>query len=490
MTPFDPTVLARRTVLAGLGGLVLAGSRAHALNGDETGLIAQAGLQPDQVGFIVVDAADGRVLSAHNPDTAFIPASVAKLPCILAAVGILGPQHRFRTRLVADGPAPGRVGASRLILVGGGDPMLDGDRLGELARMLAAQPQRRFAGFAYDDSLYAPLPRIVADQPEAAAFNPGVGALSVNFNRVFAAWRRNAAGETTLGVTSIAAHTRLAVDWVSVRPRTGDANDVSYRRVGEREEWGFVLDPPSGAGLFLPVRNPGYNAAMTFRALAAQRGVALPLPQRAAASAEAREIAAVESDPLVDIARDVLRFSNNLATEMIGLAASRALVGRALDLASSAGALTEWLKARTPGVDWTGLRFVNHSGLSGASRATPRQLAAIVLAAQRGAYAPADPAALLPAARPRNGGSSNGESDPEIDAKSGTMWFAGGLAGMGNARGGRPVAFAAFAVDWPRRAALDALRGPRPLRAPEGARDWTLRSRALISDLARSWARG
>jgi D-alanyl-D-alanine carboxypeptidase/D-alanyl-D-alanine-endopeptidase (penicillin-binding protein 4) len=202
------------------------------------------------------------------------------------------------------------------------------------------------------------------------------------------------------------------------------------------------------------------------------------------AAADAHEVAAVESDPLVDIARAVLHYSNNPATEMIGLAASRALTGRVLDLAGSAAALGDWLRTRTP-VDWTGLRFVNHSGLSGESRVSPRQLAAIVRAARAGAYAPADLAAVLP----QVGARAQAAGDPEIDAKTGTMWFASGLAGLGHTRTGRPVAFAAFAVDWQRRAALDALVGPRPPQGPDGARAWTLRARGLINDLARQWAR-
>jgi D-alanyl-D-alanine carboxypeptidase/D-alanyl-D-alanine-endopeptidase (penicillin-binding protein 4) len=332
--------------------------------------------------------------------------------------------------------------------------------------------------------LLATAPRIVADQPEAAAFNPGIGALSLNFNRVFAAWRRNGEGVTTTTVASIAARTRVPVDWITLQPQPGPL--VAHQVVRGREEWRFALDPPEGASLWLPVRNPGHNAAMTFRALARGVGIALPLPQRVAAAEDARAVAAVESDALVDIARAVLRFSNNPATELIGLAASRALTGRALDLTASAAALTQWLVARTPG-DWTGLRFVNHSGLSGQSRASPRQLAAIVRAARAGAYAPADLAALLPQVHARAQAGADG--DPEIDAKSGSMWFASGLAGMGNARNGRPIVFTTFAVDWQRRAALDAMVGPRPPQGPDGARAWTLRTRGLINDLARRWAR-
>lgn len=476
----------RRGFLLGAGATLLAG-RAAALAPDETVLVGASGLDPANLGFLVVDASDGREISAHNPDTLFIPASVTKLPSILAAVGILGPQHRFRTRLVVEGPLPGRVNQQRLVLVGGGDPALDGDKLAELARALARAGPRRYAAFGYDDSLLATVPRIVADQPETAAFNPGIGALSLNFNRVFAGWRRSADGVTATTVASVAARTRVPVDWITVRPQPGPA--VAHQIVRGREEWSFALDPPEGASLWLPVRNPGHNAAMAFRALARGAGITLPLPQRVIAAEDAREIATIESDSLVDIARAVLRFSNNPATELIGLGASRALTGRALDLSASAAALTDWLKARTPrdgtGVDWTGLRFVNHSGLSGQSRASPRHLAAMVRAARASAYAPAELAALLPQVSAR----AQAESDAEIDAKTGTMWFASGLAGIGHTRNGRPVVFAAFAVDWQRRAALDAMVGPRPPQGPDGARAWTLRTRGLINDLARQWAR-
>src|SRR6185503_13455888 len=107
--------------------------------------LAASGLDPASIGFLVVDAETGREISAHNPDAPFIPASVAKLPNILAAVGVLGPEHRFRTRLVVDGPLPGRVNQQRLMLVGGGDPVLDGDKLAELARALVRAGPRRYA---------------------------------------------------------------------------------------------------------------------------------------------------------------------------------------------------------------------------------------------------------------------------------------------------------------------------------------------------------
>src|SRR5258708_7134653 len=123
--------MGRRRFLLGAGASLLAGPAA-ALAPDETALLSASGLDAASIGFVVLDAETGREISAHNADTLFIPASVAKLPNILAAVGILGPQHRFRTRLVVEGPLPGRVNQQRLVLVGGGDPVLDADKPAEL----------------------------------------------------------------------------------------------------------------------------------------------------------------------------------------------------------------------------------------------------------------------------------------------------------------------------------------------------------------------
>ncbi|GAA2106978.1 D-alanyl-D-alanine carboxypeptidase/D-alanyl-D-alanine-endopeptidase [Microlunatus panaciterrae] len=65
----------------------------------------------------VVDVGNGRVLYAHNSRSAYTPASTLKLLTSTAALTSLGPDHRFRTRVVA-----GKSG--QIVLVGGGDPYL------------------------------------------------------------------------------------------------------------------------------------------------------------------------------------------------------------------------------------------------------------------------------------------------------------------------------------------------------------------------------
>lgn len=78
-------------------------------------------LKPDGAGTftgIVQDAATGHVLFERGADEARVPASNMKLLTAGAALRVLGPDHRFSTRVVA-GPTPGSV-----VLTGGGDVLL------------------------------------------------------------------------------------------------------------------------------------------------------------------------------------------------------------------------------------------------------------------------------------------------------------------------------------------------------------------------------
>ena len=65
----------------------------------------------------VLDIGTGKVLYAHKATAPFIPASNMKLLTTTAALSLLGPDHRFTTKVVS--PAKGSI-----VLVGGGDPYL------------------------------------------------------------------------------------------------------------------------------------------------------------------------------------------------------------------------------------------------------------------------------------------------------------------------------------------------------------------------------
>ncbi len=107
-----------------------------------------------EVSGVVLDADSDSTLWDHNGATALMPASNVKLATSTAALTVLGPEHRFTTKVV--------YGDGTLTLVGGGDRTLSSADLAELAKTAVAGLQR--AGLttvkvAVDDSLF-PAPTL------------------------------------------------------------------------------------------------------------------------------------------------------------------------------------------------------------------------------------------------------------------------------------------------------------------------------------------
>ncbi len=275
----------------------------------------------------------------------------------------------------------------------------------------------------------------------------------------------------------------VPADWVRFLPAQSalpPGANFLYAGDAKGETWLYAQDlpetlPEEGA-IFLPVKQPALNTAQVFRELAKRNGIALPEPQSGTVPPDATPVATVESPKLADVMTGLLKFSNNMTAELIGLATSRRLTGRALDPRASSAALGDWLRQHLSYVDWTGFKLVNHSGLSSESRASPRQIAAILMAMARDPVLAGMPNRIM-------------GDDPKAQAaaKSGTMDFACGLAGYLTGKSGRRLAFAIFALDREKRAALDAGFDRRVLAPTPGARNWLGRARGLENTLLKGW---
>lgn len=77
-------------------------------------------------GYLFVDSGTGEVLLERMPDQMFVPASTTKLYSCAAALGVLGPAHRFETRILARGDIMDHELKGDLILVASGDLTLGG----------------------------------------------------------------------------------------------------------------------------------------------------------------------------------------------------------------------------------------------------------------------------------------------------------------------------------------------------------------------------
>lgn len=457
-------------------------------------IVAESGMPADQIGYMVVDQDTGLVLAQHNAHKGFIPASVAKVPTSIAALDVLGGAFRFRTVLATDGTVKDGTLQGDLYLWGGGDPMLDAGDLAEFVRALERAGIERVQGrFVYDDSYLSTTSKIDADQPDDAGYNPSVGALSLGFNRVQLKWGPAKGGGY---VTKAVAHSdqlRVPVDTVSLNPADGDASRFmrfEYDQSQGGESWLVGPAMRNGGTQWLPVRNPGNHTATVLREVAASAGVSLPEPQPGTLPRDARTVHERRSKPLSDILPRVLDHSNNVATELIGLVATREMLGEPRTLAGSGAATTDWLRAKVRYADWDGFTLANHSGLSTHSRMTPAQMAAILgygLDTPHGgtAFLPLMPREWETAWSRRNAGIPEGAT---IRAKTGTMYYARGLAGLIQTDDDRRILFVYFANDPSERAVYDADPDRLAPWVRRKARAWLHKARSLERDLVALWA--
>lgn len=435
------------------------------------GLVAAAKLT-GVVSFVVMDADSGAVLEARAPDQPVPPASVAKAVTALYALERLGPEFRFATRVLATGPVVGGVVQGDLVLAGGGDPTLQTDQLGDLVAALAQRGITGLSGrFLIWDGALPTVTQIADDQPVQVGYNASLSGLNLNFNRVYFEWKRQGAG---WGLTMDARGERFvpAVTMARMKVVGRDAPLFTYARNGVAEDWTVAESGlGKGGGRWLPVRLPGLYLAEVFQTLARAQGIALGQPERLEAEPVGQELARVESEPLTEVLRDMLRFSTNITAECVGLRASGAG-----SLAKSGAAMTDWVRARY-GV---GNLHVDHSGLGAASRVTAGDLARLL----RGARGTALAGILRDVGMKDAQGKVIKDHPVKVLAKSGTLNFVSGLAGHIRPAQGRDLVFAIFAADVPRREAL----AEADREVPPGGEAWTRRARGLQAQLISRWA--
>ncbi|MRX51261.1 peptidase S13 [Paracoccus sp. S-4012] len=422
-------------------------------------LIAQAGLG-GSVGFAVLDAATGLPLGGMNADLPLPPASTLKAVTALYALDRLGPRHRFVTRVLTDG--------DRLILAGGGDPVLDTDRLAELAqRASVATGATRLAVWG------GALPRlaeIAPEQDDHLSYNPALSGMMLNFNRVHLGWRSGPGGPQ-FSLEARAARLSPPVGSVSIAAAERTAALFDWETDGTVEGWHVARDAVRRPGSrWLPVRHPELYAGDVFRTLLRAEGLALePAEVLDELPPAAREIARTESPPLSEILRGMLDYSTNLTAEAVGLAAS----GEG-SLVASARAMEGWLAGqgvRRP------FRFADHSGLSAASRISAAALAGVMAGPGRHLRA------LLPQEPLRDATGKTLDAPVSLLAKTGTLNFVSNLAGLA-ARTDAPareLAFAILCADEARRAASQGRE------SPEGSAAWVTRAKHLQSRLIEGW---
>ncbi len=448
-------------------------------------LVERHRLTGARVGYVLYDLTRGEKIAGRNDNEPFIPASTVKVATSVAALNILGPDYRFETRLLATGAIAGGVLNGNLYLQGGGDPLLQPQDLMALAQRLKDAGVSSLSGqFFYDISLLAGTGEISSRWPDNTRYNPGVDALSLDFNRTLLTWRQKGEEGT------VEAFETPAFD--DAGPGLADAGagrSIIYAGPQSPGRWLLSPSAPPKGNEYLPVKTPGLRAARVFRRFCNLLGIDLPEPQAAAAPDGARALGRVGSPPLTEVVRQSLEHSNNMVAELIGQVAARRLTGRPGPLADSAAALTGWLKTAIPGAAWDGFLMPNHSGLAEDARVSPEQMAAILRFAVQQRYGGDAYQSMLPVSGYRN--SMGGRlRDPttalRVWAKTGTLRYSKGLAGVLFTQQGREVVFVLYVTDFDRVRDYGAPASAPPAKVA-AARDWTRRAFAFQEDLVREW---
>lgn len=360
----------------------------------------------------VTDAKTGNQLWEHRDDVPLLPASTNKTLTTGAALLALNRDERVTTTVVAADQTsqPGVV-----VLVGGGDPILSAAPAGQptwyrgAARISDLADQVRKSGITatavlVDDSLYS-----------GPDFAPGWDPADIDGG-------------------DIAPMQSVMIDAGRIQPTTVD----SARS-----------------------RTPALDAG---RALATALGVDPAKVAMAPGPPTGRQLASVQSAPLIERLRQMMNASDNVMAESIAREVAKA-TGRPQSFAGAVDAITHKLSGA--GVDMTGAALFDSSGLSTLDRLTAKSLDEVVQAA-----AGPDQPAMRPLldVLPVAGGSGTLSDrflggDPKVSsagwlrAKTGSLTAINSLAGVVTDASGRVLTFAFISNDaGPMgRVALDAL---------------------------------
>ncbi|MCZ4353242.1 D-alanyl-D-alanine carboxypeptidase/D-alanyl-D-alanine-endopeptidase [Roseovarius aestuarii] len=444
---------------------------------DAQDLIDQAKLG-GQIGYAVIDVGTGSVLETRNSNVGFPPASVTKAITALYALEALSATYRFRTRLIAAGPLVNGVIQGDLVLEGGGDPTLDTNALADMAADLKAGGVHSITGDFRVYSGALPYEKVIdSGQPDQVGYNPALSGLNLNFNRVHFQWVK-AGGDYTVTMDARSDKYRPAVRVSRMSIENRSSPLYTYRDGGDHDQWTVARGALGNSGSrWLPVRHPANYAGEVFSDFARTHGIQLgrAKPQQTAPVGTA--LVTHHSAELSVILRGMLKYSNNLTAELVGMTASAARLGKVGSLAESGREMSAWARG-TLGL--TDASLVDHSGLGAASRIGAESLArALARAYGERVLGPL----LKPFTMRDKNGRVNEHHPVKVLAKTGTLHFVSALAGYATGAKNRPLAFVIFVANHDRRKGIETSSQDRP----PGSAAWNKRAKTLQQSLIERW---
>lgn len=229
---------------------------------------------------------------------------------------------------------------------------------------------------------------------------------------------------------------------------------------------------------WLPVRNPDNYAAELFWKIADKKGIDLPKPEIRHYSAKGKVLAKVESETLFKNIQLMLKYSNNLLSEVVGLSATKKFSGDNREIKVSAKIMGSWLENKIGNYEGN---FSDHSGLGVGSMMSSHELIRFLKNSEWQASA----INLMQSFKVKKTQSSTLKSYINfIKAKTGTLNYVGNMAGYIETKSGRKLLYVILGSNLEKRNRL--IKSDRD--NPPEAKIWNKKIRSLQLDLIESWA--
>lgn len=331
-----------------------------------------------------------------NSDVSVNPASTMKLVTTYEALELLGPNHQWKTEFYADGPLKDGVLHGNLYLKGGGDPKLNMEKLWLLLRDLRINGVHQVQGDLVLDRSFFVAPQLPAFNDDGGDANKPflVKPDSLLVNLKAQRFITRAEG----GKVSIAMDPPIATIRIDNQVRVLKAAkcpawpDIRYNAVDQYDGTTLIVSGQLAEGCsaqtYLSLLDHPSYAAGAVRGIWQELGGKIlgkdrlgPVPE------DARMLVRAFSPDVVEIVRDINKYSNNTMARQLFLSIGAQFRTEADqdDSLAAQRVIRSWLARK--GITAPHLVLENGSGLSRAERISAREMALILQAAWRSPYA-------------------------------------------------------------------------------------------------------
>jgi serine-type D-Ala-D-Ala carboxypeptidase/endopeptidase (penicillin-binding protein 4) len=323
------------------------------------------------VGVCVRSLDSKKTLYSKNPDTSLMPASNRKIVTAAAALGILGPEFRYKTSVFRSG--------EDLVLKGSGDPSLDFARLQKLAEAIKAAGVTEVKGRLLGDATRFDDERLGDGwqwDDEPFYYSAQISGLNCDENVVSVRVQPGEKAGDPARITTSSGYASVLSTVVTTADKEAKLSFDRRRGHNELVVSGTIALTSKGQSEALTIEDPAIFALHRFSEALRNAGVIVPEDtklERGTASTNAEPaIATSESAPLSELIKQFLKDSDNLYGECFfkTLSASGTV-------SAAQKALVDWLKSR--GISPEGVVNADGSGLSRMNLVTARFISELLV---------------------------------------------------------------------------------------------------------------